>query len=450
MAQQGNITSYKWAESGDIAQVDIRKDHGGVTAYIYANENAGNLHQLRQIFRGQGWSLSPDTRQDKPVLRLAGLQNEDDLLNLLQRGGYAQGQPAMSSNAPPETERSFSAASIKHDSMRLSGVLYLIGDVLFMMSGVKRGNDLSQMGTGIAFGAGDAAFMALGGHSDRRQFDGMLKKLRKHLDRHGVEVPAESALNAETMARPGGFLERINEFAHEHINTFKILAEVVGGAFYFNAGRKQQNPRKQAAGAVIVTGWLASLLVREKKFSEEEQQDAGVLKKISMKIQSQPLLLAGGAGLIHNALSTVGAFEERNKYHKGLEGGTPNYKWDLAGISAMVLANSLFSISKKTGRSNAQDDALINDVYGMAAQVLSHQPEKVREAVLQDTAEFLGHRPEIKETKTQIIERLHHEIETLNSKNPWFDKAAEQQQMGHRESVLAGKSGATPGEPGRS
>lgn len=168
-----------------------------------------------------------------------------------------------------------------------------------------------------------------------------------------------------------------------------------------------------------------------------------------MKIQSQPLLLAGGAGLIHNGLSTIGAFEERNKLKKGLPGGTPHYKWDLAAISTMVLANSLFSISKKTGKSSKEDDALIQDVYGLAAQVLSRQPEQLREAALQETAEFLGHRPEIREDKAQILERLRHEMETVAQKNPWYDKT-DTQPLEHRQLVTASRTGQPTNEPGRS
>lgn len=47
------------------------------------------------------------------------------------------------------------------------------------MSGVKRGNDMAQIGTGLSFAVGDAALMAFGGKDDERQFKSLLKKLEE-------------------------------------------------------------------------------------------------------------------------------------------------------------------------------------------------------------------------------------------------------------------------------
>lgn len=147
---------------------------------------------------------------------------------------------------------------------------------------------------------------------------------------------------------------------------------------------------------------------------KEEWNDADALHKAQMYIQEKPLRLAGWAGLTHNALSTIGAFEEKAKFPT-----SSNYKWDLAGISAMLVANSLYSISNKSTGGSIETDDLVQDVYGLAAQMLSKQPEAVREATLQATAEFLGERSEIKDKKPEILKKLRKEVDLI-ANNPWF------------------------------
>jgi hypothetical protein len=138
--------------------------------------------------------------------------------------------------------------------------------------------------------------------------------------------------------------------------------------------------------------------------------------RIAARLQAHPLSLAGTAGLTHNVLSTIGAFEERARTP-----GSRLYQWDIAGIAAMLLGNSLYMISSKATDGRAQARSLVSDVYGLAAEILAKQPAAVREAAVETTAEFLAQRTEIKDTHEVIVKRLHAAIDSL-SHNPWFDK----------------------------
>lgn len=425
MAHTGdtNFRTYTWGGDSDaITSIDLRQDKDSMIAYIHAKDKAPNLHSLREEFRRQGWTVSPDTKEGRPVLRLSGISHEDMLLHMLENGGYVSSDPKVTSPGNTPRKTAPTASSLKSNSLRASGIFYLLGDAIFLMNGIKRSNDLAQMGTGLAFGAGDVAFMAFSGKDDRRQFDSVIKKLKSHLESRGVEIPEGSALTTEVLAKPEGFLEKTYDYLHEHINTYKIMAEILGGGLYFKAGINQHNPRKQAAGAIIVAGWTGALLTKEKKIDPDVYAKASPLKKLGMYIQEKPLRLAGWSGLTHNALTTWGAFEERSKYRKGLEGGTPHYRWDLAGVSSMLVANSLYSVSNKTTGGSIESDALINDVYSLAADLLNRQPEAVRQASMEKTAEFLGQREEIKDSKEQIMARLNKAVENAKN-NPWFENA---------------------------
>ena len=145
-----------------------------------------------------------------------------------------------------------------------------------------------------------------------------------------------------------------------------------------------------------------------------------------MRIRNKPLQLAGASGLLHNGLSTIGAFEERAKYRKGLPGGTSVYRTDLLSYSAMFVGNSLYSISNKGTGGSIENDMLIQDVYSFAAEILENQPKETRDAAIAKTADFLAQRPEIKDNKDIIIQRLNEEIINL-SRNPWFAEPEQQE-----------------------
>ncbi|HEU5047042.1 MAG TPA: hypothetical protein VFT64_04280 [Rickettsiales bacterium] len=441
MAHTSEITSYKWRETGDVVQADVRKDDKGIIAYLHASPNAAHLHELQEIFQGKGWTGSPDIHNGRPVLRLAGLQNSDDLINFLQQAGYAQGQAAISEPTPPE-EGEKSLSSVKRNSLHASSALYLLGDVLAVISGIKR-NDKEQIGIGVSFAAGDAGFMAFGGHNEHRTFNATLKSLRKHLEKNNIAIPQDSAIDAELLTTRGGFLEQVHDYVSEHINPFKLLAEVVGGVFTFRAGLNQHNPGKTAAGAVLVAGWLSALLIKEKKIDPEAYSHAGAAQKLAMKVQAQPLLLAGGSGLTNNAFNYYGAWDERRRLKAGDPTATPHYVWDLAMQTAMVGANVLFSISKKNGKAVSHEDPLIDDVYGLAAKTFSSLPENVRERALEHTAEFLAERHSIPENKTQAVEKLRKHME-LMAHNPWQSPAPAQIVAGsHQDKLNAARDAAT-------
>lgn len=426
MAAPEGITSYRWDGSATIRQVDVRTQGADrAVAYLYANENeqqgSPKLQALRSAFREHGWASSSDIRDGKPVLRLTGLPNAEALLTLLQTQHAIEGAPhTTTQTANDNAPHGLLDATLKN-SLRASGIFYTIGNLLFIMSGVAR-KDNAQLGTGLSFTAGDALLTAFGGKDDARQFKSLLIKLKDHLDERGIAIPEHAALNAEVMAGHSGFLETCYDFTHRHINIFKIIAEVLGGGLYFKAGINQNNPRKQAAGAVIVAGWLAAGLIREKKADKDELANAGSLEKTAAYIQEKPLRLAGWSGLTHNALSSIGAYEEHQKQRALPGGGTSHHYWDIAGIAAMLLGNSLYAISNKTTGGSITNDDLTEDVYGLAAQVLNRQPPAVRDAAIQATADFLGERTEIKDTRSQVVARLTKEMETL-SHNPWFDKS---------------------------
>lgn len=433
------IKNFEWEQSSPISKVELRdQGKGQVVAYIHASEQAqgdyAHLYALREEFRRKGWATSSDNHHGRAVLRVTGITDGQQVLDVLESSKAVSGHARTFVTDVAGQSSTGMVDFVKEHSLRAAGLTYLLGDALFIQSGRARGQDWNQMKMGIAFAAGDAALMAFGGKDDKRQFRSLLEKLKDNFNAQGIDIPEGTALNAETIAR-GGIIDRTYEFLHKNINTIKISAEVLGGYYCLKAGLgEQKNNFKVASGITIMTGWLAALLVHEKKRDPEAWQEASPLEKAKMYIEEKPLRLAGWAGLAHNAIYTTGALVERKK----TLGQADHYKWDMAGTGAMLAANSLYSICSKSTGGDIKTDALLNDIYGIAAQILNRQPDNVREAAIESTVKFLGERPEIKDSKQEINRRLREEID-MQSQNPWF-KSIRRPENGIGQSELSGAS----------
>ena len=259
MSKSGKTTiqTYFWPEGSEtIAQINTRSDKDSCVAYLYPAPGAGNLYTLREQFKKQGWTVLSETLEGEPAIRVSRLKKPNDLIDFLQQNGIVQGQPQIRNSDVHE----------KTGSRDWSAAAYMAGNMAMFVSGLQRHNDLAQMATGTAFTVGDMVLLAFGKKDDHRTVNSLLGQLAKNLQENNIAIPQGAAINAELMAKPGGFLENIRDFLHDHANTIKIFAEIAGGAWMIRAGRNQQNTRKQWSGMVIMTGWLASLLIKEKRF----------------------------------------------------------------------------------------------------------------------------------------------------------------------------------------
>jgi len=418
------LTTYQWGEDSLIRQVDLRKQgNGEFVAYIYATEkeaeDLADLHRLREIFGQKGWVTSSDSRNDKPVLRLTGLTNPNQLLELLQNDKYTQSTPAISYvTAESEKPKSF-MESVRRNSLRGSGIFYMLGNSLYIINGILRSRaagkvDVGQIGTGLAFSSGDALLALVGDKNDNKQFKSLLKKLKKHLQTHHIDIPTNSAIAAETIAEKRGTGERIHDFVHEHVNKFKALAEVIGAFTYYKAGVDHKIPEKKLTAVIFGLGFGSSLIIKEKKPDKEKLKHANFLQKAWAFWQEKPLRIAGWSGLSNTVLTTKGALRTRRE-----NPSDPFYKYELATAGSMLIGNNLYALSNKNTGGSITSGELVNDIYGIAAQVINRLPEEKREAAIKTTVDFLGERTEIKDTREEVDQFLRAEIDRTNH-NPWF------------------------------
>lgn len=435
--------TYLWEDSSPISRIDVR---GNGVAYIHASNHAEGLPELRSQFEEKGWATSPDTRNnDDNALRVSGFDDIREVTDILQTARAVQGEPQIVAVVP---DKKSAKDRLKSGTLSAAGKAFLAGDILYGTAGIVRKDPL--VGFGAFSFVGDTLLMTYGRHDDKRQFASLLRKLEKHYKENGIPVSQNSALSIETAAMQSKQSDKVQDFLRENANPIKLLLGITSGSFMMKAGwgkegdpTNMRNPYRIAAGACIVSGYIASLLIKEKKLDPEKYEKAGGLEKTWMRLQARPLQAASYLSLANNSLfvaSIIRKWKERVP-----DVGALNYLWreagaaDIAGVSAMVVGNLLYSISKKTTGGDIKSTAITDDVYGLAAQVLDNLPEQSREAAIMQTAEYLGDRAEINDNRKTVEARLRNEVKALRS-NPWF--ITEGRQAGNTREKIDSARGA--------
>lgn len=426
MAISDTTHSYRWPAGGLIERIDIRQQSNGrAVAYLYADEREEARparRELRGLLRLKGWGTLSDNRDGKYALRISGLNGDGaELIDVLRKGGFFEHEPTVETIAGEAIKSNGAWDYIRNHSLSISGTIATVGNAMSIASGFHRGKEIGQIGQGAAFAIADLPLAIAGERDDSRQKDNLLRQLKKHYEKTGIEIPGNASIHAETSDKDKSFGTLTKDFLHRYANQIKCSFEVVAAGFTIHAGRAQKSSFKKYAPYFWGPGFAASLLIPERKIDPEKYEQAGTLERAWMNVQANPLAIGGLLGYTNTVASYGSAFNERKNWIAGGRTGAPLWKWDVAIPSVMIGANGTYAMSKKTVGGDIKNDAIVSDVYIVAAQILNKQPENVREQAIASTAEFLGQRMEISDSKPVIIERLKHEMDVQRN-SPWFEK----------------------------
>ncbi len=429
-ARMANTTnmSYRWPDGNTVTRIDVRSERNGRSvAYIFADNREELLPQrkdIRAAIRLKGWGTLSDHRHGTFGLRVSGLSDARELIDTLTNQGFVTGTPIITTTHVKAEPAKNAWAYIRNHSLQISGSIATVGNALSLASGFHRGKGIGQIGQGAAFALADLPLAIAGERDDGRQFSNLLRGLKSHYEKTGIEIPKNASIHAETSNRGKGFGELAQDYMHRYANQIKCSLEVVAAAFTIKAGHEQNSAAKKYVPWIWGSGFLASLLIPEKKIDEEKYAQAGGLERAWMKVQSNPLMVGGLLGYFNTGATYASAHNERKTQDALKNQGLPStkyYRWDYLIPTVMIGANGTYAISKKTVGGDIKNDGMVSDVYSVAAQILNKQPEgTVREAAIDSTAKFLGGRTEIKDTHQQIIVRLKEEMK-IQRQNPWFE-----------------------------
>lgn len=432
-------TSYTWPEGSVITRIDVRMQKNGfAVAYLYADdreEQRETRTNIRAAIRLKGWGTLSDSRDGQFVLRVAGMRSGEELITTLREQGFIKGEPLQVNIAGEEKEEPKGIwNAVASRTLRWSGILATLGNAMSIASGFARGKELGQIGMGASFAIADLPLAIVDEKDNSRQLNLLLKKLTQEYERNGIEIPKNASIYVETSNKGKTAGEHFKDFLHQYANQIKCGFEVVAAAFSIRAGIKQGSPDKIKAAAIFGPGFLASLLIPEKKIDGEKYAQASLISKLWMKIQSNPLSVGGLLGYSNTYFTYKSGFNERRRLYNPeqyptlpnpktgeLVAPSANYRWDIAIPTIMIGANGLYAMSKKTVGGNIDSDAMVQDAYRIASQIINKQPDgALREKAVEVTAKFFGQRMEIKEHYPDARARLVKELDSQRQ-NPWFE-----------------------------
>ena len=120
---------------------------------------------LDNLFIDNGYTVSYDVQDEKPVLRVGGFRTERDILNLLEKEQIVTGQAQTSK---VEQKKTSAWQTIRENSLVLSAVFYMAGNVATALSGLFR-KDMDELRTGLSFSVGDGFMLMFGKTSDKEK-----------------------------------------------------------------------------------------------------------------------------------------------------------------------------------------------------------------------------------------------------------------------------------------
>ncbi len=453
MARNETSTTYQWpAGSGLIDHIEIVRSKNGAVAYLHANEDPalhGQRLEVRRKIRAYGWGTLSDYRNNRFVLRVSGIRSNGALITALTEAGYIKGNPTITSHAAEKEKPKGFLDSLRGNSLRYSGIIATIGNALSTASGFARGKEIGQIGQGVAFAVADLPLAFAGGRDDRRQLSDLLRHLKTHYDQNGIPIPDTASILVETSDKGKGFGELLGDYMHRYANQIKCFMEVVAAGFTIYAGKKQGSPDKIKAASIFGPGFLASLLIPEKKIDDEKYAQAGLLGRAWMKIQSNPLTIGGLLGYSNTYFTYKSAISERRRFLRPdkyptlpnpktgeLVLPTKHYPWDFTIPSVMIGANGLYAISKKAAGGDIRTTAMEQDVYSISAQIINKLPDNKQADAIESTARFLGTRTEIRGNYSEILQELKKTV-AIQRQNPWFEPPSTVPQIGQTKTATS-------------
>lgn len=477
---------YHYQNSGVIDRIEVKSLRPGISqATIITQENADpeKLEQLRKALGSHKISTLMDNVEGRAAIQVRGIKEEKELLATLGKIGLSPAGHAKKELTDNDRKKYSVKDRVRGKAMFLSSIFYDIGNAAFVVSGIQRGrhnpdgkftrNDISELMIGVTFGLGDVLMTIYGHDKGDEELSAAAAGLKRHLHKKGIAVPEGDELNPDSLHQSGA-AKTADRWLRKNIGRVKCMTETVAGLFTIHAALKpdklgKKNPSKIAGGFIITAGWLATFLLDKPRGHSVFGGDKPDPSTAAEIVADNPRgWIARPAAMLNNVMGGLwGALNtkdgERVRFGKevtdaqealGKIRGTSDttaikaaekhlaytkvkqhdYSWNVVSACSFLIANMLFGLSGSKRPKDTEDDkSMMNDLVLLSANVLARQPEQVREANIDEMAEYVSHLAHVNLPKDQVAKAIHDKVDALSRSN-WVARvqapAAEGPQVG--------------------
>lgn len=476
------MTIYSWGQGSPIEKLQIvpfgEKGQEGV---LYASSSAaqGQLAAIPDMFRSLGMNVVPDMIDGQYVLRVHGFEAEEMLPKALEENGFAPAASRQQQTSPDvKKDKGKLGDRIRKKSLTAAGYVYLAGDAALIAAGLKR-KDFAEAKSGLAFASSSVVFARYGEKKVEKAFGDLHEELLAEFAREGVEIP-KGEISAEDLGKPGGIIERVEKFIYNRPSEVNSAINLFAGWQLFQAGKNQSSGSKSMAGVLVMAGMLTGLLVPEKAAKKDKTLEGAAaaadatgdvwkqpeveeektlldtltspVRKLTDWVQESPLRARSYLVIGNNVAQANAAWKDRND-NKTLREALPdrinaatsdrkrreltgqleeaeasksNWMFNMAAVSAYMVANGLVSISSKdTSVGGTGDDNPMQELYAAASAILAGMPAEARETMTNKMAHYLASHQDIGEAPDAIAQKMREKTSQLEN-SPWLAKAVQQ------------------------
>ena len=414
----------RYSASSPISEVRFHTAAGRTpVALLAARADAATLDPLRRALAAEGWQCIPVTAFGQPQLQVSGFKSTTDITRLLQAHDLLDGNPQITAetiDVEAQDKKSGAKNFFNHFSLQLAGILNLIGDVGFFMSGLKTGDKFKIAGGGL-YTLGGLNLTLFGRVKPDHNVREITTQSAEFLKQHTGGLPDDSGLAAvDTQTEKRG----LGKYFSEHAAQNTLIAYTAGaGAMLASGIKKYRADPKATAGMYYGISSLgfkaASLAIPEKSKADldagKKKSQGGLIGAIRDGInwvREKPLRLFGYGSVITDSMLALDSVQD-------YRGGKGN-PWSVVTASTYILADFMMAISSKDP-SNADGKLSADDqrrVEALIAETIARQPKEKQAALVQEVACFLVSQPAIKGKTADIATAIGDQLEQLG-RNPW-------------------------------
>ena len=300
-------------------------------------------------------------------------------------------------------------SSWRDKTLKAAGVGYIVGDVAGVGASLARGGLEKKWSTAGGFATwlvGGVAAGVYGNPDQERQLEILAHKLERHLHKQGITIPQDVRAQ-DALLKDQGFFHGVERFLYEHPSEVLNAAYAVGAGMMMHqgiknvrAGEKNWFPKSLKldeiykktttdfwSGALVMTGALGGLFIKEDPQAGEKAKDGGPIEKANAYLHEKSLRFPSIMYWLNNAVLFGRVLQERKEF--GGQKIKPHL-FSTVTLATYVFSNLMLQLSSRNQIAAHLSEDAVAKLEQAAAAIIAAQPPQMQAALLTDASQYMA------------------------------------------------------------
>lgn len=306
---------------------------------------------------------------------------------------------------------------LERNSLRLAGMLNLVGDVGFLVNGINTANPYKFMG-GLSYTLGGVNLTYYGCVDKQHVIDEVIRKSANYLESRCGQLPHGCQLSRLRDQQPDSIFAKGDRYLHKNPAQHTMALYTAGAGALLGSGIQNYKQGEGSAGLLYglsSLGFKLTSMVIPEKAANAPEKKSGLIGWI----QEKPLRLFGYGSLMTDSLLAWESYQEF-KHAPGKSG----YVWTALSGGTYMLSDIMMAISHKDPANGAARFTHLEQEYiaHVMADAINRLDSSSRLQMSHDVATFLSSQPEIHESSAQLSQMIQKALEEKQGKS-WASRA---------------------------